>query len=173
MNQPQPGTYHPVFKKYIDLISETDIIKVLTAQPSHDFVFLDTITEEQSAHRYAPEKWSLKQVAGHLIDVERVFAYRVLRISRQDKTPLPGFSENDFVANAAYDDRNYKDLLHELDAARKANIFLFKNLSTEQMNFTGIASNADITVNALLYILAGHIRHHINVIKERYLDDLA
>ncbi len=170
MNQPQEGEYHPVFKKYIDQVPETDIIKLLTAQPSHDFVFLDTITEEQSYYRYAPEKWSFKQVVGHLIEVERIFAYRVLRISRQDKTPLPSFDENSFVAHSFYDERNYKDLLHELDAVRKANVFLFKNLTPEQLNYTGIASNASISVNALLFILAGHIRHHIMIIKERYLE---
>ncbi|MFM9825878.1 DinB family protein [Flavobacterium sp.] len=120
--------------------------------------------------RYAFGKWTIKDIIQHIIDVERIFSYRALRISRNDTTPLPGFEENDYVENTNANGRSIQDLLNELKVVRTATIILFKSFSNEQLKNLGIASNNPISVRAIGFIIIGHQHHHFKIIKERYLN---
>ena len=136
----------------------------------HDFIrFVQNIPMDKFDYRYAEGKWTIKDIIQHIIDTERIFAYRALRISRNDKTPLPGFEENDFVENTNANDRNIQDLLAEFSAVRHSNLFLFKSFSEEQLKRIGTASNASISVRAIGFIIIGHQKHHQKVFQERYL----
>jgi hypothetical protein len=119
--------------------------------------------------RYAEGKWTIKDIIQHLIDAERVFSYRAMRISRNDKTPLPGFEENDYVENTNANGRSIQDLLTELSAVRQSTLLLFKSFSEEQFGRIGVASNADVSVRAIGFIIIGHQKHHQKVFQERYL----
>ena len=136
----------------------------------HDFIrFVQNIPMDKFDYRYAEGKWTIKDIIQHIIDTERIFGYRALRISRNDKTPLPGFEENDYVDNTNANDRNIQDLLAELSAVRHSNLFLFKNFSEEQFKRIGTASNTSISVRAIGFIIIGHQKHHQKVFQERYL----
>ncbi|MBP6181678.1 DinB family protein [Flavobacterium sp.] len=147
----------------VDMIEELEICL-------HDFIrFVQNISMDKFDYRYAEGKWTIKDIIQHIIDTERIFAYRALRISRNDKTPLPGFEENDFVANTNANDRNIQDLLAELSAVRHTTLFLFKSFSEEQLKRIGTASNAYISVRAIGFIIIGHQKHHQKVFQDRYL----
>jgi hypothetical protein len=120
-------------------------------------------------YRYAEGKWTIKEIIQHIIDTERIFAYRALRISRNDQTPLPGFDENDFANNTAAQTRGLQDLLTEFSAVRHSNLLLFKSFSDEQLLQVGIASEHSISVRAIGFILIGHQKYHQKVFEERYL----
>ncbi|MFV5690225.1 DinB family protein [Flavobacterium sp. ZT3R25] len=136
----------------------------------HDFIrFVQNIPMDKFDYRYAEGKWTIKDIIQHIIDAERIFGYRALRISRNDKTQLPGFEENDYVDNTSANDRNIQDLLAELSAVRHSNLFLFKSFSEEQLKRIGTASNNEISVRAIGFILIGHQKHHQGVFQERYL----
>ena len=147
----------------VDMIEELEICL-------HDFIrFVQNIPMDKFDYRYADGKWTIKDIIQHIIDTERIFAYRALRISRDDQTPLPGFEENDYAANTDANGRNIQELLTELSAVRHANLFLFKSFSPEQLKRTGVVSNATISVRAIGFILIGHQKHHQKVFQERYL----
>lgn len=131
--------------------------------------FVKEIPLEKLEYRYAEGKWTIKDIILHIIDTERIFAYRALRISRGDKTPLPGFEENDYVPFAFANSRSIDNLLVEYENVRKSTISFFENLNHEQLLFLGIASNTDISVRAIGFIITGHQNHHLKVIAERYL----
>ncbi|MES2239180.1 MAG: DinB family protein [Bacteroidota bacterium] len=136
----------------------------------HDFIrFVQDIPMDKFDYRYAEGKWTIKEIIQHIIDAERVFTYRALRISRNDKTPLPGFNEDDYAANTNANDRHLQGLLTELSIVRQSTLALFKSLSEEQLKRIGIASNNEISVRALGFIIIGHQKHHQKVFKERYL----
>ncbi len=126
------------------------------------------IPERKASYRYAKGKWSVKELLGHLIDAERIFSYRALRISRKDKTHLSGFDENLYVKNSNFDKRKLKDLLEEFILVRQANIIMIKSFTEDMLKQRGNANNHPITVRALVYVMYGHTRHHIEILKERY-----
>jgi hypothetical protein len=167
--RPQPGEYASDYQRYIDLAIEDDVVAALDAQSHETATLLAGISEQQAAHRYEPDKWSVKQLVGHVIDGERIFAYRALRIARGDTTPLPGFDQDPYVANAASDDRPIADLAEEFAVLRKANVMMFRALPEEAWSRVGTASDNTITVRALAFILLGHERHHARILRERYL----
>ncbi|MFV5693153.1 DinB family protein [Flavobacterium sp. LT1R49] len=147
----------------IEMIEELEICL-------HDFIrFVQNIPMDKFDYRYAEGKWTIKDIIQHIIDTERIFGYRALRISRNDKTPLHGFEENDYVDNTNANDRNIQNLLTELSAVRHSNLFLFKSFSEEQLKRIGTASNNEISVRAIGFILIGHQKHHQKVFQERYL----
>jgi len=160
----------PYYHRYIALVQGNDIISHLEKSMTESLEFLSTITEDQSHYAYAPGKWTIKEVMGHLIDAERIFAYRALRIARKDKTNLPGFEENDYVAAAGFNGIKWADLLHQFRTLRQSNVALFYTFSETQLQQEGTANDAPTNVKALIYIIAGHHLHHMNVIKERYLE---
>lgn len=136
----------------------------------HDFIrFVQNIPMDKFAYRYTEGKWTIKDIIQHIIDTERIFGYRALRISRNDTTPLPGFEENDYVDNTDANNRSIQDLLAEFSAVRHSNLFLFKSFSEEQLKRVGTTSNTAISVRAIGFVIIGHQKHHQKVFQERYL----
>lgn len=168
MKRPQADEYAAFYKTYIDTVSE-NVIAELEHQANSFTTFLKGITQDKAAYAYAEGKWTIKELVGHVIDTERIMAYRLLRIARNDKTPLPGFEENDYVKNSHYTDRTLESLAEEFASLRRANMYLVKSLNEEELNRSGTTNGSPITVLALIYILAGHLNHHRNIIEERYL----
>lgn len=161
--------YAEYFFPYISVLGEVTLIEELEIS-LHEFIrFVQNIPMDKFDYRYAEDKWTIKEIIQHVIDTERIFAYRALRISRNDQTPLPGFDENEYSNNTEANKRGLQDLLTELSAVRHSNIFLFKSFSEEQLQRTGIASNAGISVRAIGFIMIGHQKHHQNIFEERYL----
>jgi hypothetical protein len=167
--RPQAGEYNSYYQRYIDLATEDDVVAGLDAQSHETATLLGTISEQQASHRYEPDKWSIKQLVGHIGDSERIFAYRALCIARGDTTPLPGFEQEPYVANAASDDRPIAELAEELAAVRKANVMMMRAFSSEAWSRTGTASDNPVSVRALAFIMLGHERHHLRVLRERYV----
>jgi len=167
--KPQPSEYAAAYQRYIDLATEDDIVGALDAQARETATLLGGLTEEQAAHRYAPGKWSVKQIVGHIIDGERVFAYRVHAIARGETQPLPGFDQDPYVANGGADDRSISDLAEELATVRKGNVMMMRALSEEAWRRMGTASDNPVSPRALAYGMLGHERHHVRILRERYL----
>lgn len=167
-NRPQPDEYDPFYQEYIELISSQNVLQALINQGQQIFTIIQKLTEEEASHRYAEGKWSVKEVLGHLIDTERIMAYRALCISRKESASLPGFDQDAYVANAEFGGRSLQNLSTEYDALRNANISLFNSFSEEQLLQKGTANEATVSVRALAYIIAGHERHHLNVLENRY-----
>ena len=170
---PASDEYAPYYERYIALLPEGDIIQVLEKQLRETTALLDTLSEEQALHRYAEGKWSIKEVVGHIIDTERVFAYRGLCFARGDNTPLPGFEQDDYVTHADFDIRPTASLAGEFSSLRMSNIFLFSTWSEAVQARRGTASGFSVTARAIPYILAGHERHHLNIIREKYLPGIS
>ncbi len=169
MSRPEKNEYAEFYANYVSLAGETDVVSTLRNQTDELRDLLVGISAEKENFRYAPDKWSVKELLGHIIDGERVFSYRALRISRGDQTPLAGFEENAYVANSNFSDSGFADLIEEFSLLRGANVLLFKNLTDEAWRRTGTASDATISVRALAFIMVGHVRHHTNILRERYL----
>jgi uncharacterized damage-inducible protein DinB len=161
--------YGVFYGTYIQAVEDKTILEGLSEGLSQLVDFVKSIPEEKLEYRYADGKWTIKDIILHMIDTERIFTYRALRISRGDKTPLPGFEENDYVPVAFANNRSVESLLAEFESVRKATISLFENLKEEQLLFLGTASNNAISVRAIGSIITGHQNHHLNVIQERYL----
>ena len=158
--RPSEGEHNPYYSKYIALVTETDLLKLLDDQMAEVRQLAFSLTPQQESFAYAPAKWTVRQVVGHMIDVERVFGYRVHRISRGDVTPLPGFDENTFVANSTYADVPASELAQEFAFVRSANLAMLRRLDASRWTLTGTANNSPISVRALGFIMAGHVRHH-------------
>jgi hypothetical protein len=169
MNRPTPTEYAPYYEGYISQVSESDIMPVLRSQMDELDVLLEHVAPEQETFRYAEGKWSIREIVGHLIDGERVFGYRVFCIARGEQQDLPGFDQNDYMATAPYDQIELEDLLSELRLIRLGNIAMMRTLNEEAWARMGSANNNQVTVRALVFIMAGHLRHHMNVLRERYL----
>jgi hypothetical protein len=167
--RPQAGQFASYYQRYIDLATEDDIVAALDAQAHETATLLGGISEQQAAHRYEPGKWSIKQMVGHMTDGERIFGYRALCIARGDTTPLPGFEQDPYVATAGSDDRPMADLAEEFATVRKSNVMMLRGLPEEAWSRVGTASDNEISVRALAFILLGHERHHVRVLRERYL----
>jgi len=167
MNPPQIQEYPTWYKQYIDLVNG-DVLEILEKQITEIPTFINSIATKAD-YAYAPGKWTVKELLGHIIDTERVMAYRLLCFARNDKSKLPGFDENEYASSAHFADRSIQSLAEEFAVVRKANMFLLNSLNEEELNRTGIANNNPISVKALVFIIAGHAMHHINIVKERYL----
>jgi hypothetical protein len=168
-HRPGVDEYATSFADYVDRIADDeDIVEVLAAQRDQVLARLEAIAETRGDYRYAPNKWSIKEMVGHLSDTERVFAYRALRIGRGDKTPLPSFDDQAYVAEVSAGNRTLADLAAEWGDVRRATIALFRNLPAVAWQRRGTASDQPISVRALAYIIAGHVRHHLEVLEARY-----
>jgi hypothetical protein len=167
MNRPQTHEYPVWAEQYISLV-EGDVLELLKRQA---FEFPDFINSliEKADYAYAPGKWTIKQLIGHIIDTERILVYRLTCFARAENHALPGFEEDDYVANAHFQDRSLLSLSEEFALLRKANMYLFNSLNETELNRSGTASERQITVRALLYVIPGHIIHHTQVIKSRYV----
>lgn len=169
MSKPQPEEYAPFYQGYIGLVGEDDVLEKLSSNRKKTYYFFLSLPPEKADFAYAEGKWTVKEVLGHMIDTERIICYRLLCFSRADHHPLPGFNENFYASRANYKNRNLEDLADEFSTLRKANLYLYQNLNEEQLKRKGKASNALVSVKALLYIIAGHELHHLKIIQERYL----
>jgi hypothetical protein len=167
--RPAPAEYAPYYGRYITKVADGDVVRMLQDQIAATIPFLRAIPAEKAGHRYAPGKWSIRECIGHLVDTERIFAYRAVRIARNDATPLPGFDENAFVANARFDERSMSSLIDEFETVRRASIAFFDSLVAEEWLRKGTASDNPVSVRALAWIMAGHELHHLEVMKTRYL----
>ncbi|MCC9166104.1 DinB family protein [Pontibacter harenae] len=166
---PTSDEYDAFFENYIQSVQTDDLLDGLSANLVTVTNLMLELEEEQLLHRYAPGKWSIKELLVHMMDTERIFAYRALRFARQDKTELPGFDENAYVAPSKADARTITGILTEYEAVRHATIELFKNFDEEALNQKGTASGKQVSVRALGYSILGHEIHHLNIIKNRYL----
>ena len=167
--RPSASEYGSYFEKYISLVQGEDIISALGQQLSAMLSLLHNISEEQAESRYAPEKWSLKEVIGHVLDFERIFAYRALMISRVEGTTLPGCDQDELMRGADFNSYKLSDLTKEFEQVRRANISFFSHLGEDALRRMGVASEQDVSVRALAYIMAGHEAHHVQVIRAKYL----
>ena len=168
MERPSPNEYSPYHAGYIALVPDGDVIAMMRAQADELAAIAGRVPRDRETFAYAPEKWSVRQVFGHLGDGERIFAYRALCVSRGDVTPLPGFDENFYVAHANFASRPLSDLTDELLLTRRANVRMFESFDDATWRQTGNANGAPVTVNAIAWIITGHTRHHLNVLRDRY-----
>lgn len=166
MNRPQTHEYPIWAEQYISLV-EGDVLDLLKRQ-SYEFPDFINSLVEKADYAYAPGKWTIKQLIGHIIDTERILVYRLTCFARGEIHALPGFEEDDYVANAHFQDRSLLSLSEEFALLRKSNMYLFNSLTETELNRSGTASERQISVRALLYVIPGHIIHHTRVIKERY-----
>jgi uncharacterized damage-inducible protein DinB len=161
-----PVYYH----KYIAKVEETELSKAFISHGKELVAFLTDLPAEKWSYRYAPGKWSIKEVVQHIIDGERIFGYRALTFARKDRTSLPGFEENDYAANCEADRRIPESLLNELQLVQQSTAAMFNSFSEEQLEQSGTANEQGTYVRALGFILIGHSIHHLHVMKERYLE---
>lgn len=169
MNRPETTEFAPYYNTYVSTVEGNEAISVLENQTAQLMSIFSQMPEEKGTFAYAEGKWTLKEALSHLIDGERIFAYRILRISRGDKTPIEGFEQDDYIATSNANSRSFANLLEEFDLQRRSNLILVKNISDEASRLMGTASDNPISVRALVYIMAGHVTHHLRVINERYL----
>ena len=166
--RPADTEFAPFYAGYIARVPEIDPIPVLEAQPADLHALADRIAPEDELYRYAIGKWSVRQVVGHMIDTERVMGYRAFCIARGEAKPLPGFNENEYVAHANSDERPVKELAHEFAAVRHANLWTLRRWSPEDWSRLGNANGKPVSARAIAYIMAGHVRHHLALLRERY-----
>lgn len=167
-NHPQPDEYGEFYKDYIELIDSPNVIQSLIQQGQQIFSLIHTLNDEEAAYRYAASKWSVQEVLGHLIDTERIMAYRALCISRGEKKSLPGYNQDEYVNHADFSSRSLQSISTEYDALRNANISMFSSFNEEQIQRKGTANQTEVSVRALAYIIAGHEKHHLNILEEKY-----
>lgn len=169
VRRPTDKEFASFYAGYVGLVPEGDLFASLEQQAAETQKLLRPIGEAKSQHRYAPDKWSIREVIGHVADSERVFTYRALRFARADATPLPGYDEKQWGLTTNAHTRTLVSLLDDLQALRAATLTLFRGLDDADWDCSGTANNNPITVRALAYIVCGHERHHMKIVKERYL----
>jgi len=168
-SRPALNEYAPYYSRYIDRVPAGDIVQILRDQIVETASFLRGIPSDSTTSGYAPGKWTIRDIVGHLADTERVMSYRALRFARGDRTPLPGFEESEYAPNARASDREMTDLVYELELVRASTVALLAGLPAEAWGRAGSANGNEISVRALAAVIAGHERHHLAVIRERYL----
>ena len=166
--RPQPGEYAPYYDRYVSLVADDDILTTLDEQRRQMLLVLCSRSDADGDFRYAPDKWSAKEVLGHVCDTERVFAYRALRIARADATPMEGFEQDDYVRNGPFAYRSLADLIEDYIAVRRATLSLLRNLDEAAWSRRGIANKNEVSVRGLAYIIAGHELHHRRILEEKY-----
>jgi hypothetical protein len=167
--RPKSSEYAPYYEKYVSRVPDGDIVGTLRSQLDETLALIRGIPESRGDFRYAEGKWTIKELLGHVIDSERVFAYRSLRFGRGDKTPLPGFEQDDFVRGADFNKRSLSDLVEEYEHVRRATISLFASLDASAWDRRGKANDTEVSVRGMAFIIAGHERHHVEILKTRYL----
>ena len=163
------GVYAPHFYGYIKLVENEDLQSILKDQLKTSEDFFNSIPENKYLYKYGENKWSVKEVIQHIIDTERVFNYRALAFARKDLHTLPSMDENDYAKNSNADNRNWQDLIDEFISARNSTVALYSSFSSEQLNAVGKSGDFEMSVKAYGYTIAGHLAHHVNILKERYL----
>jgi len=167
--RPEQGDYATYYEKYICLVEGEDILKILNDQSKKTQDVLNSFSEHKGNYRYADGKWTVKEVVGHLLDTERVFAYRALCIARGEKKSLPGYDQNDYVKDGNFNRRELFELNYEYRLLRESNLLLFRSFTPEMMKKRGFANETSVTVLAVLFMIAGHEKHHMKVLREKYM----
>ena len=167
--RPRTSEYYKYYDRYVRLVPDGDIIEIFKEQLTSTESFFGSISADKAEYRYQPDKWSMKEVFGHVIDVEWVFSYRALRFARGDQTSLPGIEQDNLVAGANFGSRDLTSLCEEFKHLRSANILLFDSFDENIMDRTGSASGFQFSVRSIPYIMAGHLNHHVGILRERYL----
>jgi hypothetical protein len=174
ISHPTVDEYAAFYADYIQRAAQRDdLYTALTLQIDELHIALDSLADPQARFKPGPSEWSIKEVIGHLSDVERVFSYRLLRISRGDATPLPGFEQEDYVRAAGFDRSSLQDLLSEFEFLRRADILAIQHMPEESLAQCGTASGVTVSARALIYMLVGHVDHHIASLQEKYLPEAA
>ena len=168
MNRPEATEYADYYANYISKVPGSDVLSVLESQRLQMLQLFAGRSERDGSFRYAPGKWTVKEVLGHIADTERIFAYRALRIARGDQTPLPAFEQDDYVRSGAFGDRTLAGLAEEFGAVRTASVSLLRSFNEEAWSRRGMASQKEVTVRALGFMIAGHQIHHRIILEERY-----
>lgn len=168
IGRPEPGEYAPYYDRYIALVPGADILATLDSQRRQMLLLLSGRDDSDGDFRYAPDKWTAKQVLGHVCDTERVFAYRALRIARGDRTPMEGFEQDDYVRNGPFTQCPLAEIIEDYIAVRRATLTLLRNLDEPAWTRRGIANNNEVSVRAIAYTIAGHELHHRRILEERY-----
>lgn len=168
IEKPAAHEFNEYYGKYISMVDEGDLLGVLSAQPGEIAELFGSLDESKGLFAYSEGKWTIKEVLSHLIDGERHFAYRIHRISRGDTTPIEGFEQDGYIENSHANNRSFDDLIGEFSDLRTANLRQLRNLDEADWLRLGTASGFPVSVRALAYIMAGHVRHHLAIMKERY-----
>jgi hypothetical protein len=168
IDRPQPSEYSPYYDRYISLVQGNDILGTLEEQRRKTLLLLSGRSEAEGDFRYAPEKWSAKELLGHVNDTERDFAYRAMRIARADSTPMEGFEQDDYVRNGPFSRCRLAGLIEDYIAVRRATLSLLRNLDEVAWMRRGVANKNEVTVRGLAYIIAGHELHHRRILEEKY-----
>lgn len=163
--------YNPYYRAYIEALGEVELMKTLRKQIKNYPQFLASIPEDKLNYHYAEGKWTIAEVLIHVLDSERVFQYRALRFARKDQTPLPGFDQDLYVPNSGAGNRSLGSIIEEYKAIRQSTITLYESFNEDILKRKGVASNSNMSVAALGFIICGHQRHHRNILRERYLQD--
>ena len=169
---PGDDDHAPYYRVYVRQVPDGDVLETLAREVDGTVASLEPLDETQAAYRYAPGKWSVKEVLGHVIDVERVFAQRALHFARQDSAPLPSLEQDGWVETGRFDRRTLASLLEEFSALRQANLAMFRGFDSEAWANRGVASGVEFTAGSIPYIIAGHELHHRKVLEARYLSSL-
>lgn len=169
VRKPDASEYAPYYGRYIGLIQDDDIIAVLARQAEETASLLRSFSEEASNRAYAPGKWNVKEVVGHMIDTERVFGLRALFIARKDPAALPGFEQDDWIRAASFSSEPFAELVDEFASVRQSHVHFFKHLPAEAWLRRGIANKLEFSVRAFAYTMAGHERHHQEILRTRYV----
>jgi len=167
--RPSKGDYNEYYQKYIDLVQGEDIFRALIEQNIESQNILNSFSESKGNYSYAEGKWTVKEVIGHMMDVERIFAYRALCIARGENNPLPSMDQDLYVSNGNFNKRQLFDINYEYRLVRESNILLFGSFDKSVLHNRGIASGKEVTVLALMWMTAGHEKHHLNILTERYM----
>jgi hypothetical protein len=167
--RPGQGDYAPYYENYIKLVEGDDILRILNDQSKTTQDVLNSFSEHKGNFRYADGKWTVKEVVGHLLDTERIFAYRALCIARGEKKSLPGFDQDDYVKDGNFNRRELFELNYDFRLLRESNLLLFRNFTPEMLNRRGFASETSVSVLAILFIIAGHEKHHMKFLREKYI----
>ena len=168
LERPKPGEYAPFYDRYVSLIPGNDILGTLATQLPKTVALLAARSESDGDLRYAPDKWTVKEMFGHVIDTERIMSYRVLRFARNDSTPIEGYEQDDYIRNGPFSDLRLADLVEEFKIVRAATLSLLRGLRASDWTRCGIANQNEISVRALAYVIAGHELHHRHILEERY-----
>ena len=169
--RPSDAEYPDFYSGYIALVPDGDVVKFLKKQKRLFIGLIDAIPEDRLLYRYAEGKWTIKQIVGHVIDTERIMAYRALVFSRGERQAIPGFNENEYVERASFNKKDIQVLIREFGKLRESNLALIQNFNDDMMERKGNANDFFFSVRAIVYIIAGHVEHHINVIRNRYLNN--
>lgn len=173
VSRPAATEFAPYYGTYVNAMPDGDVVQALASQGEETFRVLTALTDEQGGFRYAPDKWSIRDLVQHLCDSERIFAYRALRFARGDRTPLPGFDQEPYAATAHADRRPLAELAAEFRDVRVTTLALVRSFDAEMLDRSGSASGNLMSVRALVWVIAGHERHHLRILRERYLSAFA